>query len=470
VSGTLTSLSGRGDDGKLATRIASQIVDDVVARGWPVGEVLGPSTEFLERYEVSRAVFREAVRILENQQVARTRRGPGGGLVVVQPSVHGIIDAAILYLYRVDARLDEVFEARIVLEEAVVEMVPVRIDDQCRQHLSTLLDDEKSGRVTDPRAFHSLLASLTGNPALELFVDILSRVSTFYLRDPGADRAGVSDRTRRAHHDIARAVLDGDITLARKRMRRHLETELETLRHRRLTRQTLPSGVPLGAATEHKRAEQVAREIFVEVAAERLDAGVLLGSEPELMARHGVSRAVFREAVRLLEHHQVATMRRGPGGGLFVTEPNPIAVSDVVALYLASRGTGVGALAELRVAVELALVDLTIDQWDPSSTAALEASVELDEGDEQVHIVIHNLHAAIADFADNRALQLVALVLIRLTRFHQHRALEVRDGAEIQRDVKRAHAGIASAVEAGDRALAKKRMRRHLEVLAAHLR
>lgn len=38
-------------------------------------------------------------------------------------------------------------------------------------------------------------------------------------------------------------------------------------------------------------------------------------SEPELVAELGVSRAVFREAVRLLERDEIGRMRRGPGGG-----------------------------------------------------------------------------------------------------------------------------------------------------------
>src|SRR6185503_6345871 len=109
-------------DGKLASRIADRIVDDVIVADWPVGEVLGSEPELLERYGVSRAVFREAVRLVEHQQVAQMRRGPGGGLVVTEPSIEAIIDATLLYLHRVDARLDEVFEARVILEELVVDI------------------------------------------------------------------------------------------------------------------------------------------------------------------------------------------------------------------------------------------------------------------------------------------------------------------------------------------------------------
>src|SRR5688500_20352811 len=62
--------------------------------------------------------------------------------------------------------------------------------------------------------------------------------------------------------------------------------------------------------------------------------GEILGSESELLDNHGVSRAVLREAIRLLIHHDVAMMRRGPGGGLVVKRPNPLASIRPVSLYL----------------------------------------------------------------------------------------------------------------------------------------
>ena len=63
--------------------VADRILGDIAEEGWPEGEVVGSEAELLERYGVSRAVFREAVRLLEHLQVARMRRGPGGGLVVL---------------------------------------------------------------------------------------------------------------------------------------------------------------------------------------------------------------------------------------------------------------------------------------------------------------------------------------------------------------------------------------------------
>ena len=68
--------------GKLAEVLAADIADDIAASGWQVGSVFGTETALLERYRVSRAALREAVRLLEYHEVAHMRRGPGGGLVV----------------------------------------------------------------------------------------------------------------------------------------------------------------------------------------------------------------------------------------------------------------------------------------------------------------------------------------------------------------------------------------------------
>ena len=67
--------------GKLAEMLAATVGDDIAAGGWRVGSVFGTETALLERYRVSRAVFREAVRLLEYHSIAqhapRTRRRAG---------------------------------------------------------------------------------------------------------------------------------------------------------------------------------------------------------------------------------------------------------------------------------------------------------------------------------------------------------------------------------------------------------
>ena len=443
-----------------------------MARGWPVGEVLGAEAELLDRYHVSRAVFREAVRLVEHQQVARTRRGPGGGLVITEPTVDAVIEAVVLYLHRVDARLDEVFEARLVLEDLATALA---VDRALASDRAVLADYAKRGaadRRADPRTLHSQIASASRNPAIELFVDVLNQVSMLYSSDWQTWGPKVGGETAHAHTRIAQAVLAGDADLARRRMRKHLEAEAEFLRGRRSTRQLLPDGVVLGELSNGKRAEAVARRITQQVVGDDLPPGALVGTEPELMQREDVSRAVLREAVRLLEHHEIARMRRGPGGGLFVVAPSPTAVTDIAAIFLARRGMTLADLAELRMGVEVALAGLAAERASADATARLHDALERERRgtlDERAEVV-HDLHAAVAAGAQNHALELIALVSIRLSRLHQIEKLPAARREAIDVEVHRTHEAIAAAIETGDPDLAQRRMKRHLDVLGAVMR
>ena len=457
---------------KRAEHVADRIVGDVMAMGWPVGRLLGPEAELLERYGVSRAVFREAVRLVEHQQVARTRRGPGGGLIVTEPTVYAVIDAVVLYLYRVEARLGELFEARIILEEIVTDIAPGRLDEHGLTQLGLFMRAGDLDQDADPRALHALLASITRNPALELFVAVLNRVAMLYSMDSQMPGPAVGAESAHAHARIAEAVIAGDSGLAGRRMRRHLEAERDVLRRRGSTRELLPHHViVLSESGDGKRAERVARRITQEIVGSGMQPGALVGGEKELIEQEGVSRAVLREAVRLLEHHQIAGMRRGPGGGLFVLEPSASAVTEITAIYLARRGMELASLGELRTGVEVALAGLAAERIDTAGAALLNDAIGREQaaGDEEQNEGAGDLHVVVASAARNRVLELVALVLIRLISLHQVERLALQARTQARADALREHEAIAAAVKTGDRELSRRRMRRHLEALAVLL-
>jgi DNA-binding FadR family transcriptional regulator len=463
---------GADSSAKRAAKVADLIVEDVMALGWPVGQVLGSETDLLERYQVSRAVFREAVRLVEHQQVARTRRGPGGGLVITEPTVGAVIDAVVLYLHRVDARHDEIFEARLILEEIACQLAAERTDENDLAELRHFAAEEPVDPTGDPRELHALVAAISRNAGLELFVNVFNRVAQLYSPDWQRLGSTIAGETTHAHAMVAEALMAGDAGLARNRMRKHLQAEADFFRRRRSTRQLLPDSVVLAQSAQGKGAETVARNITQTIVGDGMQPGELVGTEPELIEREGVSRALLREAVRLLEHHQIARMRRGPGGGLFVMAPSANAVTEMAAIYLARRGMQLGELAELRTGIEVAITDLAAERIDDVGTAGLEEALTREEHatDAERAEAVHDLHAAVAAAAKNRVLQLVALVLIRLSRLHQIERLAPKAQKQIRAEVLRTHEGIARAIEDGDRELARHRMRRHLEALGALMR
>jgi len=456
----------RGTGSKLAATIADRIVDDIARRGWPEGEVVGSEPELLARYGVSRAVFREAVRLVEHKQVARMRRGPGGGLVVTPPSLDSVADAVSVYLVYVGAEIDEVFEARLALEQTAAELAPSRMDEA---DIAALRDLVARERVADPgcnhRDLHRLVAAITGNPALELFVELLNRVSLLYLPRSAHFGSKELDQSARAHRAIVAAILAGDEGLARNRMRKHLQAEAAYLQGRRPSRQRL-ADLTDAVGPSDKRAEATARQVFTEVAEAGWPVGTLLGSEADLMARYDVSRAVLREAVRVLEHHQVARMRRGPGGGLFVVEPGIEAVTEAVALHVDRGGIAPLHLFEVREAVEMTVLDRVIATLDDGGRGQLTEALAVERAAtrEEFPLVGHDLHNVLAHVAGNRVLELLTVVLIRVSQRHSAAPDGAPDPLPTQ-DVIHVHERIVEAILADDASLARHRMRRHLDAL-----
>ncbi|MBV9842144.1 MAG: GntR family transcriptional regulator [Sphingomonadaceae bacterium] len=83
---------------KLAEKVAGEIMDDIRARGWPIGTLLGTELELIGRFKASRATLGEAIRQVEAQGAAQMQRGPRGGLIVAAPARETIVRTIATYL------------------------------------------------------------------------------------------------------------------------------------------------------------------------------------------------------------------------------------------------------------------------------------------------------------------------------------------------------------------------------------
>jgi DNA-binding FadR family transcriptional regulator len=212
---------------RLAEIVASQIEHEIMRRGWPVGEVLGSEAELIEKMGVSRAVFREAVRIVEHHDVARMRRGPGGGLVVTKPDPDAVLRAVALYLRFAGVRHDQLFETRMTLELACAAQAAEKIDEDGIARLREVLRLEEELRDQaipsgHTHTLHEVIAELTGNPVMTLFVRVLTQL-TMQQQLPQPDVGEAVASYHRAHEAIVDAIVAGDSALVQHRMRRHLE-------------------------------------------------------------------------------------------------------------------------------------------------------------------------------------------------------------------------------------------------------
>jgi DNA-binding FadR family transcriptional regulator len=464
---------------KLAAQVAQRIEADIIRNGWPVGDVLGSEQDLQGRYGVSRSVLREAVRLVEHHQVAGMRRGPGGGLIVSAPDAGPATRALVIYLEFIGLGAEDLMQARLLLEPLAASLAADRVTEEGIARLRDLLAqevarDEEPG-LDSQDLLHVLIGELSGNPALHLFIDVLTRLTSRYVsttrRITKDELAAGKATSRESHLAITEAVIAGDTGRAAGTTSQHLVEvgeKLRTLRGKRAPR----AGGAGGSTAEvpgAKLAEVIAGRIHDEIARRGWPIGHVLGSESDLLARYGVSRAVLREAVRLLEYHAVARMRRGPGGGLVVTAPEPDASIDTMALYLDYRGVTPEDLRAVREAIELGtLGQVMARRDDPDVSDRLTAAIaRTDEPTAPGRTGADRFHTELAVLSGNPVLVLFLRILTELWSRHTANTASPTPGPDAAATVEHIHKRILQSLLDGDEGVARHRMRRHLEALSA---
>uniref|UniRef100_A0AAU2AAM6 FCD domain-containing protein n=1 Tax=Streptomyces sp. NBC_00093 TaxID=2975649 RepID=A0AAU2AAM6_9ACTN len=467
--------------GKLAAQTAQRIEATVIRQGWPVGESLGSEVDLRERLGVSRAVLREAVRLVEHHQVARMRRGPNGGLIVCAPDAGPATRAMVIYLEYVGTSVTDLLQARQLLEPIAAGLAADRITEEGIATLRATLDselahwDDPSVHSQDP--LHPVLGQLSGNPVLHLFIDVLTRLTARYAhtsrRVSKAEMHTAKETSHRAHRAVVEAVISDDGARAQTELTAHLESVAAWIEKHRVRRGQRIAGTviepELVEGARAKLAEVVAARIHDDIAARGWQVGMVLGSEADLLARYGISRAVLREAVRLLEYHQVARMRRGPGGGLVVTEPEPQASIDTMALFLEYQGVTADDLRIVRNAIELGIIARVTARHAAGDTEVVERLTKAvrwaTEGPADDLRKADLFHSELAALADNPVLSLFLAIITELFRRHASGHDRPLPGDTAADEVQHVHQRILDAIVQGDAGVARHRMGRHLDAL-----
>jgi DNA-binding FadR family transcriptional regulator len=466
--------------GKRASQIARRIEADIIRRGWPVGQLLGSEQALQQRYRVSRSVLREAVRLVEHHRVARMRRGPNGGLLVCEPDAAPTTHAIVIYLEYLGTTIGDLLDARVLLEPLAASLAAQRIDEAGIDRLRAVVRAEQD-RTADPRPpsdeFHAALAEQSKNPVLQLFIDILIRLTVRYAEDLRLDSASDAleaiELRHRDHSAIVAAVTAGDAARAMTLSERHAESVTTWLQdhHHPAGRRRKRRG-PERAAPRGKLAEVLAADIQDDIASSGWQVGEVFGTEVALLERYRVSRSVLREAVRLLEYHAIATTRRGPGGGLVIAEPQAQASIDTIALYLQYRQPRREDLSSIRDAIEIDNVAKVVGRRDtPEVRAFLDRHRLLIEeaGDDPREAGVEEFlfHTGLAALAGNAVLDLFLRILVELFRRNWASTEQPAPSHSDLVDVRHAHLRIIEAITQGDDSLARHRIRRHLAAAAS---
>jgi GntR family transcriptional repressor for pyruvate dehydrogenase complex len=211
--------------------VAERLRERVIVGDLQPGERLPNEAALATDFGVSRATVREALRVLAAQSLIRTSKGAGGGSYVTLPSVDGVsafVQSSISLLADADdVTLDELLEARELLEVPAARLAAARRSEEELERLRDAIPDEPLRLGTQRQFvynqdFHLAVIDGSRNALLTIAA---APVFAVLQRNLARSKLGARfHRTINEHHRaIAAAIEAGDADLAGDEMYGHLE-------------------------------------------------------------------------------------------------------------------------------------------------------------------------------------------------------------------------------------------------------
>ena len=210
---------------KISEIVAADLVRDIVAGDFLIGNHLPPEPVMLKHYGVGRESLREALRLLEAQGLITIKRGPGGGPVVAGVDPRYLARTSAVYFHLTGATYDEVMETWQVLESAVAAKV-AGLQDRAdvRRALARPAQLTNSGTERDEfitAGFHSTLAQFSGSRVLVLLLRAVSHMVVEHVAE-ALTSPEESATVEEEHAAIAQAISDGRPARSRRLMSEHI--------------------------------------------------------------------------------------------------------------------------------------------------------------------------------------------------------------------------------------------------------
>lgn len=227
-----------------------------------------------------------------------------------------------------------------------------------------------------------------------------------------------------------------------------------------------------------KMADIVAARIRTMIGRGELREGDWLPTEPELMARFGVSRPTLREAFRLLEAQTLIEIRRGPPGGARVCTPGPDAAAPIFGLLLTMAGTTLRDVYDARMLIEPASARRLAEAGNQAASDDLAAEIDRAEAAvnsrEAFTAASVRVHQRLVELAGNTTLALFVGTIGEI--MSRHTAAVFRESRSPDADMARKNARavrsyrkLVELIRAGDGPGAEELWTRHMASARPHL-
>jgi len=217
---------------KLHEQIVSQVQALIENGRLKHGDQLPPERELAAIFKVSRHSVREAIRILEQKKVLKSR--PGSGTFIILEDESSVVEFLAKAIHREKNTLSEIFQFRELIEPQIAGLAAKNATSKDIRILEQLLDRQQSepdntilSKELDEK-FHLAMANATGNSVLlqvvELFGHILMKSRHELSQSPLRSKISVN-----GHRKILKAIKAGDSRAANGLMAEHLNAIRENV-------------------------------------------------------------------------------------------------------------------------------------------------------------------------------------------------------------------------------------------------
>ncbi|MDR0877230.1 MAG: FadR family transcriptional regulator [Treponema sp.] len=202
-------------------------LEEMIFEGGSDKMLLPTEFELAEKYEVSRSVIREALKILNERGLVSMRAGDGSYVNIPQSAVIGRVLGRVTRFNRISD--DKITKVRLLLEvEAAFTAATNATDEEIAEledinRQMELFKSDLEKRIYKDCEFHNAIARISRNELLAFMVESLTELLRDYIRErlvlnPAGNEDGIQ-----FHWELIKAIKSHNPNKAKKVMHDHIE-------------------------------------------------------------------------------------------------------------------------------------------------------------------------------------------------------------------------------------------------------
>lgn len=225
---------------KASEILADELRNLILGKGLKSGATLPSEAELMAESRLSRGTVREALRLLEADNLVSIKRGPGGGVTVRHPDPSHVSRSIALVLTLSEAPLQDLFDFRKLLEPKAAAIAAERATDDQKRRIAESARSGGAPDISHQAMFHLAIAEATNNELFRTILMALGEAVKWQASEESLEDSQLAG-TDAAHQKISDAISKGDAETAHKIMLRHI-IEFERLmgQQGRLTEPVIP--------------------------------------------------------------------------------------------------------------------------------------------------------------------------------------------------------------------------------------